>query len=200
MTALRRLLLLAFLGLGTAGPALRAQEPNPPAATTPTPAPDQDQSTEPGAATLGGNLFPGSGPSLGPDQQPLHNRPRPSRLLGNKSQRNARATDLISAAADADPLDVRIAYRRAKTLAMAQDPGLADLLRRAAAAPTDKAKREWLHQYYDRLFAAVRKIDPSPALKAHVRLLVIIARQRYAPQRRMIAGEEDLVNGSRGRR
>jgi hypothetical protein len=102
--------------------------------------------------------------------------------------------------ADLDPLDVRVAYRRDKTLAMERDPGLADLLREAAAAPTDNDKRAWLRQYYTRLYAGIHKIDPSPAMKAHVALIADVTEQRWNPKRRAVAGEDDLVNGRRGRR
>jgi hypothetical protein len=102
--------------------------------------------------------------------------------------------------ADLDPLDVRVAYRRDKTLAMERDPGLADLLREAAAAPTDNDKRAWLRQYYTRLYAGISKIDPSPAMKAHVALIADVTEQRWNPKRRAVAGEDDLVNGRRGRR
>jgi hypothetical protein len=197
MTVLTRFLLLAVLGLGIVGQAVRAQDATPPV-SSPAAEPDQATDTSP-AASGSGNLFPETGPAAG-QQAPLAGRPRPSRLLGNKNKRNARAADILSEEADSDPLEVRIAFRRAKTLAMAQDPGMPELLHRAAAAPTDKAKREWLRQYYDRLFADIRKIDPSPSLAAHVALLTKIAQQRYDPQRRMLAGEEDLVNGRRGRR
>jgi hypothetical protein len=194
MTALRRFLLLASLCLAViAAGTARAQEPAPPPE-----APDQGTEAAPPAPGAAGNLFPGATPA--PGQPTTRNRPRPSRLLGNKSKRNARATDLVSAEADADPLDVRIAFRRAKTQAMLEDPSLADDLRAAAFASTDKLKREWLRLYYTRLYARVEKIDASPGLTAHVALLKVIARQRYDPQRRMVAGEEDLVNGRRGRR
>ncbi len=197
-----RWLLLAGLVLGIAVHGLHAQSPALPVAASPaagaTPALGDDTDQEPAPGSGNGNLFPGSGPAV--DQQVLRNRPRPSRLLGNKAARNARAGDLIASEADADPLEVRIAYRRAKTAAIEQDPGMNDLLLRADAAPTDKAKREYLRQYYARLFTAVQKIDPSPALSAHLALLKILARQRYNPQRRQIAGEENLINGRRGGR
>ncbi len=87
-------------------------------------------------------------------------------------------------------------------MAMVRDPGLADLLRNADAAETDRARRAFLRDYYNQLYALVKKIDPSPALAKHVELLSEVARQRYDPQRRMLAGEEDLVNGrgARGHR
>ena len=190
MTALRRFLLLACCTPGIIGHPARAQE----AAAAQNPAATAAQAT--GAAEQSGDLFPSSGPA----QPPPAGRARSSRLLGNKNKRNARATDLIASEADSDPLEVRVAYRRAKTLAMAQDPEMDDLLQRAANAPNAREKRAWLKQYYARLFADVKKIDPSPGLAAHVALLQIIARQRYDPQRRSIAGEEDLANGVTGRR
>jgi hypothetical protein len=188
MASKRWLLLVASVGsLALWQGTLRAQAP----AQGP---PDQaDDAAIPGTGQ--GNLFPATETA-----QALQNRPRTSRLLGNRNRRNARATDLLSSEADADPLEVRIAYRRAKTRAMLRDPGLTDLLQQASAAPTDPAKRAFLKQYYDRLFAAVAKIDPSPAEATHLKLLRLIARQRYDPQRRMLAGEEDLVSGHRGGR
>jgi hypothetical protein len=197
MTVPRRLLLLSALGLALFSQNLRAQEASPPVEM---PDAGTDQSGD--ATSSGpnsGNLFPENGATATgqPGQPILHGRPRASRLLGTKNKRNARPGDLLSSEADADPLDVRIAFRRAKTQAMVQDPGLADLLHNAAMAPNDKAKRDWLRQYYTRLYAEVRKIDPSPTLASHVTLLALIARQRYDPQRRMLAGEEDLVNGRR---
>ena len=97
--------------------------------------------------------------------------------------------------ADADPLPLRVAYRRAKTLAMERDPNLGTLLERANQARTDVAKRQYLHEYYSQLFAEVRKIDPSPAMKSHVASLQASTEQRYDPKRRAVAGEEDLING-----
>ena len=97
--------------------------------------------------------------------------------------------------ADNDSLDVRVSYRLAKTQVIARDPGLVQLVRRADAAKSDDEKRVYLREYYTRLFAEVRRVDPSPAMKAHVDLLSQVASQRYAPQRRVVAGEEDLING-----
>ena len=142
-----------------------------------------------------GNLFP----STGPQSAPRPGRHQSSRLTGNKTRRGARAEDLLQQEADADPLDVRVAFRRAKTAAMARDPEMAEDLVRAAGASTDREKRLWLRQYYERLFSLVQKIDKSPELAAHVALLSKIAEQRYNPRRRAVAGEEDLVNGRHGR-
>jgi hypothetical protein len=188
----RLLLLLASIAIpAMTQRSLHAQAPSAPLAQG---SPDQaDDVAIPGTGP--GTLFPDSGTA-----QALQNRRRPSRLLGNKSARNARAADLIASEADADPLEVRVAFRRAKTEAILHDPGLVDLQLEASAAPTDRAKRAYLRQYYDRLYAAVAKIDPSPAEAAHLKLLRLLARQRYDPQRRMLAGEEGLVGGRGGGR
>ena len=97
--------------------------------------------------------------------------------------------------ADTDPLPVRVAYRRAKTLAMERDPSLGTLLRQADLASTDEDKRRYLREYYHQLFAEVRKIDPSPAMKSHLDSLQTSTGQRYDPKRRAVANEEDLING-----
>lgn len=126
---------------------------------------------------------------------------RNSGLPSGQHRRNARSNDQIGDLAAADPLAVRVAYRRAKTIVMARDPGLADLLREAAAAGTDVQKRAFLKVYYTRLFDEVRNVDRSPEMKNHVALLSQVARQRYDPQRRVVGGEEDIVRGGgRGRR
>jgi hypothetical protein len=194
MMASKRSLLLLLTGaslLASWQNPLQAQTSAAPAAQG---APDQaDDAAIPGTGQ--GTLFPDNGTA-----QALQNRRRPSRLLGNKSARNARAADLLATEADADPLEVRVAFRRAKTEAILRDPGLIDLELEASAAPTDRAKRAYLRQYYERLFAAVAKIDPSPEEAAHLKLLRLIARQRYDPQRRMLAGEEGLLSGRGGGR
>ena len=97
--------------------------------------------------------------------------------------------------ADADPLPVRVAYRRAKTLAMERDPSLGALLRQADLAGTDVERRRYLRVYYVRLFAEVRRIDPSPAMNAHLDSLKLPTEQRYDPKRRATADEDDLING-----
>ena len=106
-----------------------------------------------------------------------------------------RVTSQTLGQADTDPLPVRVAFRRAKTLAMERDPNLGTLLRRADQAATDVEKRQYLHAYYLQLFAEVRKIDPSPAMKSHVDSLKASTEQRYDPKRRAVSGEEDLING-----
>ena len=97
--------------------------------------------------------------------------------------------------ADADPLPVRVAYRRAKTLATERDPRLGALLQQADLARTDVERRRYLRVYYARLFAEVRQIDPSPAMNAHLDSLKLPTEQRYDPKRRATADEDDLVNG-----
>ena len=192
----------SWLGL----PLAAGQQPDIPAAPTATPSPAPPATAEPPPYSLdlpdlppstGGGLFPS-----GPRQNP----PTPS--TGNRSGRNSRGKGLPGGArahgraldrtlqtADRDSLDVRVAYRRAKTQAVARVPELVGLVHRADAARTDDEKRACLRQYYTRLFAEVRRIDPSPVMKAHVDLLSQVAAQRYAPNRRVVAGEEDLLNG-----
>ena len=119
--------------------------------------------------------------------------------LGTKGQGKrggaGRVTSQSLGQADTDPLPVRVAYRRAKTLAMERDPNLGTLLKRADLAVTDVEKRQYLHAYYLQLFAEVRKIDSSPAMKSHLDSLRASTEQRYDPKRRGVAGEEDLING-----
>ena len=118
---------------------------------------------------------------------------------GGGGRHKGRARDQIVQLADADPLEVRVSYRRAKTIAMARDPGLAELIHEAEVSRTDVQKRLYLREYYTRLYASVGRIDPSPTMKAHLKLLQIVAQQRYDPKRRAVAGEEDLINGRGGR-
>ena len=117
---------------------------------------------------------------------------RNSALTGTK--RRGRSLDRTLQQADADPLKVRIAYRRDKTAAMARDPELAALLRRADTTGTDPQKRAYLREYYTRLFASIRRIDSSPDMKAHLALLAQVAEQSYDPKRRVVYGDEDLLN------
>ena len=120
---------------------------------------------------------------------------------GGSRQHGGRRHEALTRQADSDPLALRVAYRRAKTIALAQDPGLGNLIRQAAVADTDVEKRAYLKEYYTRLFIAVRKIDPSPEMQAHVKLLTLLATQRYDPKRREVGGDEDIINGrGRGRR
>ncbi len=164
--------------------------------------PDIDSLREPGSSA---KLFPeqpasptpaapGSGTAAG------NGRRNNSLLNNNQHRRNGRSNDMLGDLADSDPLEVRVAYRRAKTLAMVHDPGLAVLLRDADDASTDVQKRALLKVYYTRLFAEVRKVDRSPAMKKHIELLGQVSQQRYDPQRRAVGGEEDIVRGGGGGR
>ncbi len=179
-----------------------APEPTPVPAATPSGYPDIDSLREPGSSA---KLFPAQSPgSTVPGTVEQGGTPRTGQqsnalLNGGQHRRAVRANDLIESLADADPLELRVAYRRAKTLAMVRDPGMAALLHQAAAAGTDVQKRAFLKQYYIRLFDGVRKADPSPEMKKHVALLSQVAEQRYDPQRRAVGGEEDIVRGG-GRR
>ena len=177
-------------------------EPGPPQTASPNSYPDIDALREPGSSAK----FlpsPSPSPSLGvPGQGPAtagggrNNAP----LENGQHHRNGRANDLLVDQADSDPLEVRVAYRRAKTIVMARDPELAALQREANAAATDVQKRAVLKTYYTRLFAEIRKVDRSPAMKSHVDLLSLVSQQRYDPQRRAVGGEEDIVRGGGGRR
>ncbi len=113
--------------------------------------------------------------------------------------RPGRQGDVLATRAAADPLEIRIAYRKDKTEALLRRPDLAVIERQADVAPTDDSKRDYLRSYYTQLFSEVRKIDPSPTMAAHVKLLSSIAEQRYDPKRRTIGGDEALVRGRRGR-
>lgn len=180
-----------------------APEPTPVPAASPSGYPDIDSLREPGSSA---KLFPAPSPDSTvpgtPGQGAAPRRGRRDNALLNSGQgrRPARSNDLLGSQADADPLEVRVAYRRAKTTAMVRDPGLADLLHEAAAAGTDVQKRAFLKQYYARLFDDVRRVNPSPEMRKHVDLLALVARQRYDPQRRVVGGEEDIVRGGGGRR
>lgn len=146
-------------------------------------------------------LFPESGPAA-----------LPATATGARHGRRARggrrntqyATDAAVSLANNDPLEVRVAYRKDKTLAMVREPALRDLLLQADAARTDNEKRAFLKLYYTKLYATVRKIDPSPKMKAHVDLLAQATQQEYDPKRRSVSGEDDLAgvgrNGGRNRR
>ena len=186
----------------------RAQDAEPAPAPGPAQAasqgsyPDIDSLREPGSSA---KLFPAQPadqtPGATTQGNPTGTGRRNNALLNNNQRRrNTRRNDVLTDQADSDPLDVRVAYRRAKTLAMARDPGLAELLREADAAPTDVQKRALLKVYYTRLFGEVRKVDRSPAMKKHVELLGDVAKQRYDPQRRVVGGEEDIIRGGGGRR
>ena len=160
----------------------------------PTPAADANPT-----AAEAADLFPSNGAQASPTPAAGHGGGH--RNGGGGRNRNNRRHDLLVTQADADPLQLRVAFRRAETIAMARDPGLADLLHQADASDTDTEKRVYLKEYYTRLFNSVRRIDPSPEMKAHVGLLTQVAEQRYDPKRREVGGDEDLVNGrGRGRR
>ena len=120
-------------------------------------------------------------------------------VLGRK-RNSGRRRDVLVDQADTDPLMVRVAYRRAKTVAMTRDPGLAVLLRAAADASTDPEKRAFLKQYYTRLYDSVGRIDRSPEMKKHLETLRLVATSRYDPKRREVGGDEDLVLGRGGGR
>lgn len=112
---------------------------------------------------------------------------------GERRRRDANPT--LTAAAG-DPVEIRIAYRRAETEAK-RDPAFGDLLRRADESHDDEERRALLRSYYTGLFAQVRRIDRSPALAAHVAVLSRAAEQRYAPRRR--AGGADEREAGRDR-
>ena len=182
-----------------------AQDAAPAPTPLPTPGsyPDIDALREPGSTA---KLFPQEAPDASPGTGTEGTGARSGRRSrgipggGQQHRRSQRASDTLLAEADADPLEVRVAYRRAKTEAMVRDPGLAALLQDADAARTDVQKRAVLKVYYTRLFDGVRKIDPSPEMKQHVDLLAHVARLRYDPQRRTVGGEEDIILGGGGRR
>ncbi len=156
----------------------------------PTPATDANPT-----AAEAADLFPSSGAQATPAPTTGRRAGGGRRNGGGGGRRNNRRHDMLVSQADADPLQLRVAFRRAQTTAMARDPDLAVLIRQAAAAGTDVEKRVYLKEYYTRLFNSVRKIDPSPEMKAHVILLTQVAEQRYDPKRREVGGDEDLVNG-----
>ena len=167
----------------------------------------QDTPSQPAASdtTSGeaaqGDLFPGGGVQTPPATQGAPTGGGHRNGIAGGHQRNTRHHEQLVSLADIDPLAVRVAYRRAKTIAMARDPGLADLLREADAANDDVTRRAYLKEYYLKLYTSICKADPSPEVRAHVKLLRGVAEQRYDPKRREVGGDEDLVNGSgNGRR
>lgn len=102
------------------------------------------------------------------------------RMIGQRRQPAANP-NLVTAAAD--PVEVRIAYRRAETEAR-RDPVFRDLQIRADLAHDDEDRRAILRRYYTQLFDRVRRLNRSPALAAHVATLSRAAELRYAPKRR----------------
>ncbi len=205
-----QIFLLAVLGwLALSSYSACAQQPAPPEpAATPTPSaennygyPDIESLRDPGSSA---KLFPEQ-PAATPD--PTLQNAQNARGAGRRGGRGAARThgsgrrrDVLAQQADADPLQVRVAYRLAKTVAMARDPGLAELLQRADGAGTDPEKRAFLKQYYVRLYAEVAKVDPSPEMKKHLDALKQVSQTRYEPKRREVGGEEDIVLGGGGRR
>lgn len=195
MDILRSFLLIGGLVVGLAAlPCAKAQDA----------ADSEDNSSGNASGSASGtvsatDLFPGGG-------APSSNGARRGNSTGGHHnggghQHNGRRHDLLVSQADMDPLAVRVAFRRAKTVALARDPRLANLLHEADTADTDVDRRVYLKEYYTRLFTSVCKVDTSPALKSHVNLLMKVAEQRYDPKRREVGGDEDLVNGGgRGRR
>lgn len=176
-----------------------------PSSTPSTSYPDIESLREPGSTE---KLFPAATPPPVLDPNAPPGTPQAGAaargrhgggILGRKSS-SGRQRDTLVDQADSDPLTVRVAYRRAKTLAMVHDPGMADLLHQAAAAGTDVDKRAILKQYYTRLYAGVLKADTSPEMKKHVETLQLVASARYDPKRRTVGGEEDIVLGRGGGR
>lgn len=153
--------------------------------------------TDPNAATL----FPNGGVTPAPELEENRQAAGKRQATGKRGKggKGGRKTDVLATRAATDPLEVRIAFRKAKTEAMLRNPQIAILEREADVASTDDEKRAYLRSYYTQLYAAVRKIDPSPAMASHVQLLNAVAEQRYDPKRRTVGGDEDLVRGRRGR-
>lgn len=172
-----------------------------PAQTAPTPAGTPGGNTD-NTSTLfpGGEISPSSTTDAISPQGTGNGRRRGTG--GRRGQGNGRAGrkgDVLAARASGDPLQVRIAFRKAETEALLRRPDLAVIEREADVAPTDDSKRQYLRSYYTQLYSEVKKIDPSPAMAEHVKLLGSIAEQRYDPKRRTIGGDEELVRGRRGR-
>lgn len=188
---MKTLFVLATVALAALVGAARAQEA-PPADAAPAPVT--------GAPAA---LFPEAGPAARPEP-PARSRGG-GRKAGKRGRRHSQfATDAAVSQANGDPLEVRIAFRKDKTLALAREPGLRDLLLQADAARTDDEKRGYLKIYYTKLYETIRQIDPSPEMKAHVALLAQASEQEYDPKRRSVSGEDDLAgvgrNGGRNRR
>ncbi len=186
---MKTLPLLAAAALAAIAGVARGQEA-PPDDATPAPA-------SPGVPTT---LFPDATPGVVPRAHGRHAAAGAHRR-GRHSQY---ATDAAVSLANSDPLEVRVAYRKDKTMAMAREPGMRDILLQADAARTDDEKRAFLKEYYTVLYSTILKIDRSPTMKAHVALLQQATRQQYDPQRRSVSGEDDLEgvgrNAGRNRR
>lgn len=155
-----------------------------------------------------GGLFPVPGASArpAPPRTPNAGELRRSNTAGGRGAAAARrerrrgggADPAFAQAAD-DPVEIRIAYRRAETEAK-RDPRFNELLREADAAPDDETRRAFLREYYTTLFERVRRLNRSPAFAAHVNVLARAARQRYAPERRAGGTDEMSANRDRGSR
>ncbi len=194
-----------FFAIGVAAamaqePADIAAEPAPtPAATQNSGYPDIESLREPGSSA---KLFPAQ-PAATPDPTQVAGRGQGQRGRGGalgRARNSGRRRDVAVDQADADPLQVRVAFRRAKTVVMTRDPGLADLLQQATAAGTDREKRAFLKQYYVRLYAEVAKLDASPEMKKHLTTLSQVATARYDPKRREVGDDESIVLGRGGGR
>ncbi len=169
------------------------------AAQDTTPAAPSSSATD----TTGATLFPSGRTAPAPELEENRRSGNPNRRGGGNVTRGlgltaARVGNGLAARAAKDPLEVRIAFRKAKTTVLLLHPELTTLEREAAAASTDVQKRAYLRSYYTQLYAAVRKTDPSPALASHVNLLMKVAEQRYDPKIRGTSGEEEQTRASRG--
>jgi hypothetical protein len=185
--------LLAAAGVALAFSFSHSQEaPSPGVAPEPPAAPSSDNAA----------LFP-SGDTQTPSQTATGTsgggRNGPGGGRGGRRNRSGDSRNAAIQQADSAPLEVRVAFRRAKTAAMLRDPGLADLLVQAGGARTDENKRAYLRTYYIRLYALVRKVDPSPAMRDYVKLLSQVSEQRYDPKRRAVNGDDDDLVGGGGR-
>lgn len=181
----------------------------------PTPAPPAPVTpyTSPAPPPAEGGLFPSPGaarpaPPPVPDNQDLRrvkkeNARRARRggtgagPFGGGSKRQAVNPALLTAAAD--PVEIRIAYRRAETEAK-RDPRFVDLLRRADLARDDEERRALLRRYYTELYVRVRQLDHSPNLAAHLAVLSRAAEQRYAPKHKAGGVDENELGRIGGKK
>ncbi|MBV9657022.1 MAG: hypothetical protein JO295_02820 [Verrucomicrobia bacterium] len=198
---LRCVPLLAGILLLLATAATRAQEPVPPPPPPPppaeTPAAGRQEPVPP--PDIGpSELFPSGGPSrrqqTGTSSSTANAASRGNRSGGtSRAARRDRFNEPTLNEAAQDPLELRLAYRRARTAAL-RDPRFADLQQQANAARSDEEKRAILRVYYEELFARIRRLDHgTPGMNAHVELLARAAQQRYAPQRKL-GTESQLAN------
>lgn len=210
----RRLLvpaLLVALTGSVATPPGSAQTPPP---TPATPATEAAPYTSPAPPPAENALFPAPGaasrpaPPPVPDNQNLRRARKENGRRGRRAgteggafgagpKRQAANPALLTAAAD--PVEIRIAYRRAETEAK-RDPIFIDLLRRADLARDDEERRALLRRYYTELFVRVRQLDRSPTLAAHVAVLSRAAEQRYAPKRKAGGVDENELGRIGGKK